>query len=78
MSGRRSQTLPSLGISRFLFCRQIHWYGNRTGEKEQHHPDLHLVRYRHVQIELSTHTVDGLAENDCILAAKIDVSGPNE
>ena len=47
-------------------------------EKEQHHPDLHLVRYRHVQIELYTHAVDGLSENDFILAAKIDAFVPNE
>ena len=50
----------------------------KLAEKEQHHPDLHLVRYRHVQIELYTHAVDGLSENDFILAAKIDASVPNE
>ena len=47
-------------------------------EKEQHHPDLHLVRYRHVQIELYTQAVDGLSENDFILAAKIDSLVLNE
>jgi 4a-hydroxytetrahydrobiopterin dehydratase len=48
---------------------------NRVGqvaEAEDHHPDLHLVGYRNVAIELSTHAVDGLTENDFILAAKID------
>lgn len=39
---------------------------------EGHHPDLHLVGYRNMAIELSTHAVDGLTENDLILAAKID------
>ena len=46
----------------------------KLAEQEQHHPDLHLVRYRFVQIELYTHAVNGLSENDFILAAKIDAA----
>lgn len=41
-------------------------------EAEGHHPDLHLTGYRNVTIELTTHAVGGLSENDFILAAKID------
>jgi 4a-hydroxytetrahydrobiopterin dehydratase len=41
-------------------------------EAEGHHPDLHLVGYRNVAIEIWTHAVGGLTENDFILAAKID------
>ena len=41
-------------------------------EAEDHHPDLHLTRYRKLTIELSTHAIGGLSENDFILAAKID------
>ncbi|ADV61721.1 pterin-4-alpha-carbinolamine dehydratase [Isosphaera pallida ATCC 43644] len=41
-------------------------------EEEGHHPDLHLVGYRHLAIEIWTHAIDGLSENDFILAAKID------
>jgi 4a-hydroxytetrahydrobiopterin dehydratase len=41
-------------------------------EDEGHHPDLHLVGYRNVAIELWTHAIGGLSENDFILAAKID------
>lgn len=41
-------------------------------ESEQHHPDLHLTGYRHLTIELTTHAIGGLSENDFILAAKID------
>jgi len=41
-------------------------------EREQHHPDLHLEGYRHVWIELYTHAIGGLSENDFVLAAKID------
>ncbi len=48
---------------------------NRVGqlaETEGHHPDLHLEGYRKLTIELSTHAIGGLSENDFILAAKID------
>jgi 4a-hydroxytetrahydrobiopterin dehydratase len=44
----------------------------RLAESENHHPDLHLTGYRQAAIELSTHAIDGLSENDFILAAKID------
>jgi 4a-hydroxytetrahydrobiopterin dehydratase len=41
-------------------------------EVEGHHPDLHLVNYRNVRIELRTHAISGLSDNDFIMAAKID------
>ena len=41
-------------------------------EAEDHHPDLHLTGYRRLTVELSTHAIGGLSENDFILAAKID------
>ncbi len=44
----------------------------KIAEAEDHHPDLHLENYRNVRIELWTHAIGGLSENDFILAAKID------
>ena len=44
----------------------------KLAEKEGHHPDFHLTGYRKLKIELSTHAVGGLSENDFIEAAKID------
>jgi len=44
----------------------------QIAEEENHHPDLHLTNYRQVAIELWTHAIKGLSENDFILAAKID------
>jgi 4a-hydroxytetrahydrobiopterin dehydratase len=44
----------------------------QIAEAEDHHPDLHLAGYRNVTIELSTHAIGGLSENDFILAARID------
>jgi 4a-hydroxytetrahydrobiopterin dehydratase len=40
-------------------------------ESEGHHPVLHIFFGRAV-VELWTHSVNGLSENDFILAAKID------
>ncbi len=48
---------------------------NRIGEiaeSEQHHPDLHLTGYRKLRVDLTTHAIDGLSENDFIVAAKVD------
>jgi 4a-hydroxytetrahydrobiopterin dehydratase len=44
----------------------------KLAEDEGHHPDLHLEGYRKVAIELWTHAIGGLSENDFIVAAKID------
>lgn len=44
----------------------------QLAEEEGHHPDLHLEGYRHAWIEIWTHSIGGLSENDLILAAKID------
>lgn len=40
-------------------------------EMEGHHPDIHIF-YNKVRLDLSTHAIKGLSENDFILAAKIN------
>ncbi len=40
-------------------------------EMEGHHPNIH-INYNKVLLELATHAIGGLSENDYILAAKID------
>ncbi|NLY44457.1 MAG: 4a-hydroxytetrahydrobiopterin dehydratase [Tissierella sp.] len=49
-------------------------FTNKVGElaeSEGHHPDIHLS-WGKVVIEIWTHKINGLHENDFILAAKID------
>nr|CAB3473803.1 unnamed protein product [Digitaria exilis] len=41
-------------------------------EEEGHHPDLHLVGWNNVKVDVWTHSVRGLIDNDFILAAKIN------
>lgn len=38
---------------------------------EDHHPDIHIF-FNRVVIELTTHAIGGLSENDFILASKIE------
>ena len=48
-------------------------FTNRVGaiaEEQNHHPDIYLT-WGKVRITLWTHKVDGLTENDFIVAAKI-------
>ena len=40
-------------------------------ESEGHHPDFHIF-YNKVKLELYTHAIKGLSENDFIMAVKID------
>jgi 4a-hydroxytetrahydrobiopterin dehydratase len=56
------------------FATALDFFGRvgKVAEAEQHHPDLHLTGYRNVALEMSTHAIGGLSENDFILAAKID------
>ncbi len=47
---------------------------NKVGaisEKEGHHPDI-LFGWGYAKINITTHAIEGLSENDFILAAKID------
>ena len=53
------------GMDFFSRCAEL-------AEAEGHHPDLHIEGYRNVAVELWTHAIGGLSENDFIVAAKID------
>jgi len=61
-------------IFKFRNFKEALDFTNKIGaiaEEEGHHPDIHLSWGR-VVIELWTHKIGGLHENDFILAAKID------
>ena len=44
---------------------------SEISEKENHHPDIHFG-WGYAIIVITTHAIEGLSENDFILAAKID------
>ncbi len=44
----------------------------KIAELEDHHPDL-FVGWRRVRVELSTHAIKGLSQNDFIMAAKSEL-----
>lgn len=63
---KREFTLKSF-MKSISFIQQI----AEIADSEDHHPDMH-VYYKDVVIELSTHAIGGLSDNDFIMAAKID------
>jgi 4a-hydroxytetrahydrobiopterin dehydratase len=56
------------------FMAGLDFFNNiaEIAEADGHHPDLHIEGYRNLSVELWTHAIGGLSENDFILAAKID------
>ena len=44
---------------------------SKISENEGHHPDI-LFGWGYAKIRITTHAIEGLSENDFILAAKID------
>ena len=43
----------------------------KVSEEERHHPDI-IFGWGYAKINITTHAIEGLSENDFILAAKID------
>ncbi len=69
---RDGKLVRELGLKNF---RQALALVNKVAdlaEQEGHHPDISLFSWNRVRIELVTHSIGGLSENDFILAAKID------
>ena len=65
---RISRVFPFENFKRGMaFCQEI----GLLAERENHHPEI-CIAYDRVEVELNTHSVDGLTINDFILAAKID------
>ncbi len=59
---------------KFQNFRQAMVFVNRVAEiaeAEGHHPDI-SISWNVVKLDLTTHAIGGLSENDFILAAKID------
>ena len=72
IDGESKRIVRSIRAKNFMAAMELFNQIARVAEEEQHHPDLHLRAYRHVEIALWTHTVGGLSRNDFVMAAKID------
>ena len=44
----------------------------RIAEESNHHPDIFIHSYSNVTVSLTTHAVNGLTEQDFLVAAKVD------
>ena len=65
---------PENGIYTALGIKEALAFANKIGEvaeAEGHHPDM-KIGWGKVNVELSTHAIKGLSENDFIFAAKIN------
>jgi len=53
-------------------------FANRVADAAtaaDHHPDIHIERYKHVRIVLTTHVTKGISQADIDLATAIDMIG---
>jgi 4a-hydroxytetrahydrobiopterin dehydratase len=67
-SGELCKTYPFKDYHHTMaFVNAVAWMAHR----QDHHPDL-LVGYNRCEVRYSTHSVNGLSENDFICAAKVD------
>ena len=56
-------------MSALAFINQV----AKLAEEADHHPDVHLTGYKHVMLELTTHSAGGtVTQKDRDLAAKIE------
>ncbi len=83
LSEEESENLKKFGMGAKIskeykfkdFIGAVNFVNNvaEIAESEGHHPDI-KINYNKVTLELSTHAIGGLSENDFIVAAKIDAS----
>jgi 4a-hydroxytetrahydrobiopterin dehydratase len=74
-AGEGAQPRPPMLVRTFRFkdFAQAMGFVNRVAEiaeAEGHHPEIH-ISWNRVRLELTTHAIKGLSENDFIMAAKI-------
>lgn len=43
-----------------------------VAEAHDHHPDMHLTGWNHVELVLTTHSIGGLSPNDFVVARAIE------
>ena len=59
------------GFKNFIESQKFVNEVGRVSEDEGHHPDI-MFGWGYAKINITTHAIEGLSENDFILAAKID------
>ena len=63
--------IKSFKFKNFLESQKFVNKVGEISEQEGHHPDI-LFGWGYAKISITTHAIEGLSENDFILAAKID------
>ncbi|GJQ08696.1 hypothetical protein GpartN1_g487.t1 [Galdieria partita] len=55
----------------FNHCVEMICNIRNVAQKENHHPEIHLTRFKYLEVVIQTFAVNNLTINDFILAAKI-------
>ena len=63
--------IKKFNFKNFLESQKFVNIVGKISEKEGHHPDINFG-WGYAKIRITTHAIQGLSENDFILAAKID------
>ena len=63
--------IKNLTLRTFLDSQDFINKVGRISEDEGHHPDISFG-WGYAEIKITTHAIEGISENDFILAAKID------
>ncbi len=71
MLGKKSKLTRKLKFKDFAGAMQFINRVADVAEEEGHHPDF-SVSWNRVHMELTTHAIGGLSENDFIMAARIN------
>lgn len=71
LSGDAKHISKEFNFENFLEAMALANKITAIAEDEGHHPDL-SIQWGRVGVEITTHAIKGLSENDFILAAKID------
>ena len=71
MDGKLFKMIKKFIFKNFLESQNFVNQVGKISEKEGHHPEI-LFGWGYAKISITTHAIEGLSENDFILAAKID------
>ncbi|KKR28939.1 4a-hydroxytetrahydrobiopterin dehydratase [Candidatus Woesebacteria bacterium RIFCSPHIGHO2_01_FULL_39_32] len=76
-NGWKIETLPDKLVKEFEFkdFKEAIKFTNKVAalaEEEGHHPNIYIHSYKKVKLELWTHKIGGLHQNDFVMAAKIN------
>lgn len=69
---KKSKLVRKFAFSNFLEAIKFTNKIAKVAEKNKHHPDIHLINYNELVVEIWTHSMRGISKKDFDLATEID------